>query len=56
MRSAPQERGQGRMHGEWHGAELARGVLEQAIAISTASLATGEVMQQPQQHGAQLWL
>lgn len=29
------------MRGEWHGAELARGVLEQAIAISTASSATG---------------
>lgn len=23
MRSAPKERGQGRVHGEWHGAELA---------------------------------
>lgn len=40
MRSAPKERGQGRVHGEWHGAALARGVLEQAIAISTASSAT----------------
>lgn len=28
------------MHGEWHGAELATGVSEQAIAISTATSAT----------------
>lgn len=40
MRSALKERGQGRLHGEWHGAEPARGVLEQANAISTASSAT----------------
>lgn len=40
MRSAPKERGEGRVHGEWHGAEPARGVLEQANAISAASSAT----------------
>lgn len=40
MRSALKERGQGRLHGERHGAEPARGVLEQANAISTASSAT----------------
>lgn len=41
MRSAPgRGAGQGRVRGEWHRAEPARGVLEQEIAIATASSAT----------------